>query len=237
MTREELTDFTRELADAVDSDRWSDANIWKLLGLNQWIEIGKLLNANNQYYVNGGAGDLIVTQDENGQFDWSDFTSGSGDAIKTVYRVITLGLPSGGQGGTSGPLYYSWTPFIRFPNPQPSSSLPYVWTRIGSKVQILPAVDGQQLTAVVNYRPCKVQDLATDASDVPFPDGYEPLLGYLAGAMMLDKGGAEAGAANVLLASAEAIRQDMMLDLGRVSTQPIIAQAMDNPSDWGGGVY
>lgn len=235
MTRGELTDFTRELADAVDSDRWSDANIQRLLGLHQWIELGKLLNANQQYYINGGALDLIVTQDSNGQFNWSDFTTGSGDDVKTVYRVITLGLPSGGQDGTSGPLYYSWVPFIRYPNPQPSTSLPYVWTRIGSKVQVLPAVAGQQLTAVVNYRPCKVQDLASDDSVVPFPDGYETMLGYLAGAAMLDKGGAEAGAANVLLANAESIRADMMLDLGRMSTQPIIAQAMDNPSDWGGG--
>lgn len=236
MTRGELTDFTRELADAVDSDRWSDANIQKLLGLHQWIELGKLLNANQQYYINGGDGLLLVTQDANGQFDWDDFTTGTADDIKTVYRVITLGNPSGGASGTSGPLYYSWVPFIRYPNPQPSTSLPYVWTRIGSKVQILPAIAGQQLQAVVNYRPCKVQDLASDSSVVPFPDGYELLPAYLAGASMLDKGGAESGAANVLLANAEGLRADMMLDLGRNSTQPVIAQAMDNPSDWGGGL-
>lgn len=227
--------MARELADAVDSPRWSDANIQRLLGFHQWIELGKLLNANNQYYVNGTANDLTVTQDENGQFNWSDFTTGTGDSVKTVYRVITLGQPSGGADGTSGPLYYSWVPFIRYPNPQPSTSLPYVWTRIGSKVQILPAVDGQQLVAVVNYRPCRVEDLAADSSDVPFPDGYELLLPYLAGAAMLDKGGAEAGAANVLLANAEAIRSDMMLDLGRMSTQPVIAQSFDNPTDWGSG--
>lgn len=235
MTRGELTSFTRELADAVDSDRWSDANIQKLLGLHQWIELGKLLNANQQYYSHGLNGDLTVTQDTNGQFDWDDLTTGAGDDVKTVYRVLTLGQQAGSAQGTSGPLFYQEVPYIRYPNPQPSTSLPYVWYRIGSKVQVLPAVSGQVMQVCINYRPCKIQDLASDDSDVPFPDGYEIMLGYLAGASMLDKGGAEAGAANVLLASAEALRADMMLDLGRMSTGPVIARAMDNPSDWGSG--
>ncbi len=234
-TRLQLTTLARELADAVDSQRWSDASIQSLLGLAQWTELGKLLNANNQYYINGGDGLLIVTQDSNGQFNWSDFTTGTGDNVKTVYRVMTLGQPSGGgANGTSGPLYYKNVEYIRYPNPQPSTSLPYVWYRIGSKVQILPAVSGQQLTAVVNYRPCQVQNLASDSSTVPFPDGYETMLAYLAGAMMLDKGGAEAGASNVLLANAEGIRNDMMLDLGRMSTDPVIARAMDDPEAWSG---
>lgn len=234
LTRAQLTTMAREFADAVGSPRWSDASIQSLLGLHQWIELGKLLNANNQYYIAGGAQDLTVTQDSNGQFNWSDFTTGTGDDIKTVYRVLTLGQPAGSVNGSSGPLYYKEVPYVRFPNPQPSTSLPYVWYRIGSKVQVLPAVGGQQLSAVVNYRPCRVENLSDDAIEVPFPDGYESMLAYLAGAAMLDKGGAEAGAANVLLANAESLRQDMMLDLGRMSIQPIIAQAMDDPQSWGG---
>lgn len=234
-TRAQLTLLARELADAVDSPRWSDPSIQSLLGLAQWTEIGKLLNAFNQYYVNGGDQGLIVTQDSLGQFNWSDLTSGTGDSVKTVYRVITLGQPSGGgANGTSGPLFYQNVDYIRYPNPQPSTSLPYVWYRIGLKVQVLPAVAGQTLNAVVNYRPCQVQNLSTDSVAVPFPDGYETMLAYLAGAMMLDKGGAEAGAANALLANAEGIRNDMMMDLGRTSTAPIIARASDDPEAWMG---
>ena len=236
-TRAQLTTLARELADAVDSPRWSDGSIQSLLGLAQWTELGKLLNVNNQYYTNGAAGDLTVTQDSNGQFNWSDLTTGSGDSVKTVYRVITLGQPAGSAQGSSGPLYYKWVPYIRYPAPQPSTSLPYVWTVVGTKVQVQPAVSGQQMQAVVNYRPCQVQNLSADSVAVPFPDGYEQLLAYLAGAMMLDKGGAEAGAANVLLANAESIRNDMFLDLGRNSTQPTIAQTFDNPQDWGGTNY
>jgi hypothetical protein len=238
MTRAQLTTMARQFADAVNSPRWSDPTIQSLLGQHQWNETGKLLNAFNQYYINGGAGDLTVTQDAKGQFNWSDLTTGTGDDVKNVYRVLTLGQPSGGgANGTSGPLFYANVPYTRFPNPQPSTSLPYVWYRIGSKVQILPAVQGQILQAVVNYRPCRVENLASDDSEVPFPDGYEMLLAYLAGAAMLDFGGAEAGAANVLLANAEGLRSDMMLDLGRYSTQPILAQAFDDPQAWGGGGY
>ncbi len=232
--RSALTLLARELADAVDSPRWSDASIQSLLGLAQWQELGKLLNANNQYYVNGGASDLMVTQNANGQFLWDNLTTGTGDSVKTVYRVLTLGQPAGSAQGSSGPLFYKEVKYERFPNPQPSTSLPYVWYRIGSYVQVLPAVPGQVMQACVNYRPCQVQNLSADSVAVPFPDGYEQMLAYLAGAMMLDKGGAEAGAANVLLANAESIRSDMMMDLGRFSTQPIIQQAMDDPQAWGG---
>lgn len=230
MTRTELTLMARELADAVDSPRWSDATIQGFLGLAQWTELGKLLNANNQYYMNGP---ITVTPDSDGLFDIADLTTGSADAVKNFYRVMTLGVPSGGS-GTSGPLYYRESTFTEFPNPQPSTSLLYVWYRFGSQIQVLPAQSAQTLQAVVNYRPCRVENLAADASDVPFPDGYETMLAYLAGAMMLDKGGAEAGAANVLLSNAEGIRNDMMLDLGRMSTSPVVARSFDTRADWGG---
>ncbi len=233
-TRTQLTTLARELADAVGSPRWSDPSIQSLLGLAQWQELGKLLNTNNQFYINGGAQDLMVTQNSNGQFLWANLTTGTGDSVKTVYRVLTLGQPAGSAQGSSGPLFYAEAKYGRYPNPQPSTSLPYVWYRIGDYVQVLPAVPGQVMQAVVNYRPCQVQNLSADSVAVPFPDGYEQLLAYLAGAMMLDKGGAEAGAANVLLANAEGIRNDMMLDLGRMGTTPILAQAFDDPQSWSG---
>lgn len=235
MTRAQMVAMARELADAVDSPRWSDANIQQLLGLHHWTEWGKLLNAFNQLKMNGP---ITVTQDSDGRFDWSDLTTGSGNDIKHAYRVHTLGNPSGGADGTSGPLFYREVRYVRYPNPQPSTALPYVWYRFGDEVQVLPANAGQQMQAVVNWRPCRIQDLADDDDDVDFPDGYEMLIPYLAGASMLDKGGAEAGAANVLIANADGVRADMMLDLGRMSIAPIVAGAFDNPSDWGsGGAY
>lgn len=231
MTREELVAFTREVSDMVDSPRWSDAAIQRLLGLAQWQELANLLNANNQYYMNGP---ITVTQDSSGQFDIADLTTGSGNSVKNFYRVQTLGNPSGGADGTSGPLFYREVKYTLFPNPQPSTSLPYVWYRFGDVIQVLPANSGQQMQVVVNYRPCRVEELADDGDDVPFPDGYETLLAYVAGAMMLDKGGAESTAANALLANAQSIRDTMLLDLGRSSVQPIVAGAFDNASDWAG---
>lgn len=227
MTREDLTSLTREVADMVDSPRWSDANIQKLLGLAQWQELAGLLNANRMYYVNT----VTPTQDSDGQFDVTDLTSGSGNSVKNFYRVITMAQPN--NSAATAQLYYREATFEEFPNPQPSTSLPYVWYRFGDVIQILPAVGGQQMSVVVNYRPCRIDLLADDADNVPFPDGYEAMLAYVAGAMMLDKGGQESGAANALLANAESVRQSMLLDLGRSSTMPTIARAFDNRQDWG----
>lgn len=226
ITRTELIALTRELADAVDSPRWSDSSIRTLLGLAQWQELAGLLNANNQFYTNT----LTPTQDDDGRFAISDLTSGSGDAVKNFYRVLTVAQPN--TSSSTAQIYYREVPYVLYPNPQPSTSMPYCWYRFGSNIQILPAVGGQQMSLVVNYRPCRVDQLANGSSTVPFPDGYEALLAYVAGAMMLDKGGAESGGANVLLANAESVRAGMLLDLGRMSTQPIIARAFDDPRDW-----
>lgn len=231
MTREELRDFTREVADAVDSPRWSDSGIDALLGLAQWTEQGKLLNANNQFYINT----VTTTQDSSGQFTVASLTTGSGNTTKHFYRVLLMSQPN--NAAATAQLYYREVPMVLYPNPQPSTSLPYVWYRIGANIQILPAVSGQQMSVVCNYRTVPVDQLNDDSDDVQFPEGYEKLLGYVAGAMMLDKGGAEAGAANVLLATAESIRSDMLLDLGRMGMRPIIAQSMDSPADWGGGQW
>jgi hypothetical protein len=229
MTRTELIAFTREVADMVDSPRWSDDSISVLLGLAQWQEIAGLLNANRMYYINT----LTPTQDSSGQFDVADLTSGSGNSVKNFYRVLTMAQPNTGAG--TAQLYYREASFEEYPNPQPSTSLPYVWYRFGDTIQILPAVDGQQMSVVVNYRPCRVDLLAADSDDVPFPNGYETILAYCAGARMLDKGGAESGAANALLSNAEDIRQGMLMDLGRSSTMPTIARAFDSRLDWGSG--
>lgn len=231
MTREDLRDFTREVADMVDSPRWSDTNVDALLGLAQWTEQSGLLNANRQFYLQK----VDVTQDDDGRFAIADLTTGSGNDTKHFYRILTVAQPN--NSAATAQLYYRETNYESYPNPQPSTSLPYVWYRYGQEIQIIPQCGGQAMSITVNYRTVPVDQLADDGDDVQFPEGYEKLLAYVAGASMLDKGGAEAGAANVLLANAESIRQAMLLDLGRVGTMPIIARSFDNPQDWGSGSY
>lgn len=231
MTREQLRDFTRDVADAQDSARWSDDTIDALLGLAQWQEQAGLLNANRQFYMQR----VDVTQDDDGRFEVADLTTGSGNTTKHFYRIITVAQPN--TAAATAQLYYRETNYEQYPNPQPTTSLPYVWYRYGAEIQIIPQCGGQEMSIVVNYRTVPVDQLDDDDDDVQFPEGYEKLLGFVAGAMMLDKGGAEAGAANVLLANAESIRQSMLLDLGRTGTMPIIARAFDNPQDWGSAAY
>lgn len=227
-TREELRDLTRELADAVDSPRWSDASIDKMLGIAQWTEQAGLLNANRMMYVQS----VDVTQDSEGKFAIADLTTGSGNSTKHFYRVLTMAQPN--NASATAQLYYREATYEEYPNPQPSTSLPYVWYQFGDDIQILPACSGLSMRVVCNYRTVPVDQLDDDADDVLFPTGYESLLAYVAGAMMLDKGGQEAGAANVLLANAEWIRQAMLMDLGRRSTMPTVARSFDDRLAWGG---
>lgn len=230
MTRLELRDLALEYADAVGSPRWSTANINIAMGGVQWRNIARLLNANNQFYINT----CTVTQNVNGQFNWSDLTTGSGDSAKNAYRVQSLGSPSSTSGGTSSPLFYREVKYVQYPNPQASTQLAYVWYRFGSVAQVLPASSGMALQAVVNYRPPRVDQLSADSITVEYPDGYETGLACETAAMMLMKGAAESGVAADLMAVANGIFEDMILDLGRMSISPTVAQAMDNASDWGG---
>lgn len=227
MTRAQLTSMAREVADAVGSPRWSDSTIQSWLGLAQWQELGNLLNANRQYYMNV----VQPYMDSNGRFLMSELTTGTGDSTKNFYRVLTMSQPN--TSAATAQVYYRKVNYEEYPNPQPSTSLPYVWYDYGDEIQILPAVGGLQMNVVCNYRPARVDQLVADSSVVPFPDGYESLLALMAGARMLDKGGAEANAAAILRGEAEQIREQMLMDLGRRSTMPIIARAFDDPLGWG----
>ncbi len=229
----QLVALARELADAVSSPRWSDPTIATWIGLEQWRNQAKLLNANNQFYINGP---ITVTQDSLGQFNLSDLTTGATDSKKYFYRIHLLGLPSGGSNGTSGPLWYRKGSLNRFPPTQPSTSLPYVWYLLGTKIQVLPATASQTLQVYVSYRPPRADQLSATSVTVDYPEGYETGLAMGAAAMMLDKGGAEDSAASVMRALADDLRDDMLLDLGRPSTDPIIAGSLDDPSDWGTGL-
>lgn len=227
VTRAALTTLTRQCMNAVGSNQWSDAELQTWLGLASWQEWANLLNMNNQYYMQA----ITVTQDSNGQFNVSDLTTGSGDTAKYFYRVLTIAQPSTPIGQIQ--FFYKEVRYKLFPNPQPNTSLPYVWYRYGSKLQILPVSSGQQMTVTVNYRPPRVDQLSADNITVDFPDGYESLLAWRATELALNKGGSENPAAMIARQMAADIREPMLDDLGRQSTNPIVADAFDSPDDWG----
>lgn len=227
MTRTQLTSLTREIMQATGSSQWSDATLQTWLGLAHWQEYANLLNVINTYTLQA----VSVTQNSSGQFAISSLTTGTGDTAKNFYRIQAVAQPA-----TTGNVYqffYQQTQFRMYPNPQPNTAMPYVWYRYGQYIQVLPVQDGVGLTVTVNYRPPRVDQLSADSVTVDFPDGYESLLAWRAAGMALRKGGTEVQSAQAMDAMAKSIREEMLLDLGRTGTTPIIAGAMDDISDWG----
>lgn len=229
MTQAQLLAALRDEMNAASSAQWSDATLLSWLGLASWQEWANILNANNVYYSQS----VPVTQDSNGQFAISSLTTGSGDTQKNFYRILTLAQP---QGGNQPMLFYRQSRYQDYPNPQPNQGvyLSGLWYRLGTQIQVMPVQSGQQMSVQVNYRPPRVDQLATSASVVDFPDGYEMLLVHDAAAYALLKGGNEADAAAQIQAKGDTIRAMMLLDLGRQGTWPITATAFDTAFDWGG---
>ena len=71
-------------------------------------------------------------------------------------------------------------------------------------------------------------------STVEYPDGYELILAYMAAKQMLLMGGTEGQYGAQLEAQAKQLRDRLLMDVRRLGTRPVIAQAMDSPSMWGG---
>jgi hypothetical protein len=211
---------------ATSSPQWSDATLQTWLGLAHWQEYANLLNIINSYQMQ----QITVTQDSNGQFAISSLSTGSGDSAKNFYRILALAQPS--TAGGEFQFFYQQTQFKMYPNPQPQTAMPYVWYQFGRYIQVLPVQSGVSLTCTVNWRPPRVDQLSSDSVAVDFPDGYESLLAWRAAGLALRKGGEEPQAAMLMDNTAKAIREEMLLDLGRVGTTPIIAGAFDDISDW-----
>lgn len=212
----------RQVADAQDTTRWPDAVVQTWLGVVHRQEWKNILNANNEYRML----QLPVTEDANGQFDKSALSSGSGDTLQTCYRILSL--------SDQQQFYYRQVRYQDYPAPQAATTLPYVWYENGTKIQMLPAVAGNVVTATFNVMPQRADLLSTDTVAVDFPDDYETLLDYAAAAHLAMKGGLETTQSLQYRAVADDIRNAMLLDLRRLSKDPTRFRAMDSSLDWGG---
>ncbi len=228
MTGQQAIDQTREIMNAAGSTQWSDPVLLTWVGVAHWREYANLLNINRFYKMN----QVAVSQDANGQVAFSSLSTGSADAKKYFYRVITVSQPANAVAQQQ--FYYRQSSYDQYPNPQPNTSLPYVWYRFGDQMQVLPVSSGQGLTVTVNWRPQRADRLSGLSIAIDFPDGYEELLPWRAAWLALTKGGSEVQAAGDINDVAEGLKTTMLEDLGRESTWPTIARAFDDASDWGG---
>lgn len=228
MTTQNMTDMMREIMNAAGSSQWTDANLGIWCGMAHWKLWADLLGKNRNYRMQ----QVNVTEDTNGQFDLSLLNTGSGDSEQYYFHILTVAQPA--SPGAQVQFYYRQAEYDQFPNPQPNTSLPYVWYQFGSKVQVLPVAPGQGLQITTNWRPPRPDWLSATSVAVDFPEGYAQVVPWWAASMALVKGGNETQAAMDIRNTAELMRDDFLQEIGRISTWPIIARSFDNPEDWAG---
>ena len=225
ISRAELVALTREAMDAVDSTRWSDSLIKSVLNVVYDDEWSNLLNA-SQYYTYAMR---TVTTDTNGVVAFSALNTGGGDSQQNFYRILSV---------SDGNVLYAQTRFQDVPLATTTNYLPTyprLYYIVGEQVQILPVASGTSLYVAVNYKPTSLSDLLSDASTITFPMGGEWIIANEAGARLLNKGGAESGAAQVLKREAAELRAGMLDDIRRRTINPTMLAYPDQKYDWAGG--
>jgi hypothetical protein len=224
VTRADLVQYTREAMDAVNSDRWSDSLIKSVLNVVYDDEWSNLLNA-SQYYTYGMR---TVTTDSNGVIAFASLNTGGGDSQQNFYRILSV---------SDGNVLYTQTRFQDVPLATTTNYLPTyprLYYIVGEQVQILPVSSSLSLYVAVNYKPTSLQDLLTDASTITFPLGGEWIIANEAGARLLNKGGAESGAAQVLKREAAELRMGLLDDIRRRTINPTMLAYPDQKYEWGG---
>ncbi|MEY4931839.1 MAG: hypothetical protein RLZZ403_159 [Pseudomonadota bacterium] len=225
ISRAELVQLTREAMDAVNSDRWSNSLITSVLNVVYDDEWSNLLNA-SQYYTYGMRS---VTTDSNGVVAFTSLNTGGGDAQQNFYRILSV---------SDGNVLYAQTRFQDVPLATTTNYLPTyprLYYIVGEQVQILPVASGTSLYVAVNYKPTSLSDLLSDASTINFPLGGEWIIANEAGARLLNKGGAESGAAQVLKREAAEMRMGLLDDIRRRTINPTMLAYPDQKYDWAGG--
>lgn len=222
-TRTQLVTLTEEAMDAVSSDRWGAT--LKLQALSTVYGRGwrRILQANRTYRFARRS----VTLDADGRVAVSSLDSGSGDTAERFYKLLAAAKVDTSQ-------RYRVSEFMDDPLRtlvHPTFPSFEVW-RQGDNLQFTP-VEAVSVYCWVNHVPTLIKDMAGDNSTIVWPaDEYVPILAYEAGAFLLGKGGAEAGAAASLSVMAEDLWSDLLADVARFSTDPLFIQASDRSSDW-----
>lgn len=217
---------TREWMDATNSERWSDAFLYALLGLKFREEWGGILDANPTYRF----ALRTPTTDASGQFALSALEGGSGDAAENRYKILTV---------TDGAnTVWRETDWARVPLATSGTMAALDFDRSyylrGDLVQLLPVAQGTALQVAVNWYPTPIDSLSATTVEADFPTGYENLLAILAAADALAVGGAETGVTADFLALAQQYREGLLSDVTRRTTTPTFFGFSDHAWDWGG---
>lgn len=233
ITKSDLRTRTLQIADAVASSRWdytANGEVDQHIGMVMDREWRRILNAQRFYNTQR----LTITSDASGYYQISDLTTGlaspsvlTNDGAKRFYRVLAFAVDS---------IVYEEVEMDQYLLPGTTSPQPqYVWYFEGQQINALPTQASHAAICVVNWIPPRQEQLSADSIVIQFPDGYENIIAWSAASKLLtSRGASEAARGQVLELQAEALRQDMLQDLARRSTNPIRMRYHDSSWDYGG---
>jgi hypothetical protein len=225
VTRGQLISLTREFMDAVGSERWSNSTIQTVLNSVYDEEWSNILNAAPFYTFR----QFTAVTDSDGQIPFASLSSGSGDAEKNFYRILSI---------NDGSVLYTQTSFTDVPLATTTTYLPTyprLYYLVGSLVQILPVNTGVSLYVAVNYKPTALSDLSSDSVAIDWPGANETLLAAHGAYKLLLKGGGEVATAQRWKTLADDERETMLDDLRRRTINPTRMAYPDQKYDWAGG--
>ena len=224
-TRQDLITRIRQSSDTVSATVDYPDALLKDIASTVHIDEWKRVLDEAPYYRTQS---VTVTLDANKRFAWSSLSTGAGNTAKNVYRVLEITNVRGDN------LVYHQPDRLRLADPSRVQTTFRMWTRNGDNVQTFGTTANDTLTVLVNYTPCAVGDLASDADTVDWLNDYKPVLWYEAASIVLAKAGREVGEAQQLAALADVMRQKMLASLRREAATPYVMSADDNPWEWGG---
>lgn len=222
-TRAQFRIDVQNIADAYNSPRWDfspGGEVDRRLGMVHAREWKKILGAAPYYQV----AQYTPTTDGNGNILLSQLTAGSGDTLQQLYRVLSVWFNN------------TRYEYVEARNWMQSVIVPvnnWIWYRNGNQITV-PYVPNTIAQGVFcNWYPQRFDQLATDNSVVSLPIDYDDVFNYEGAAALFMKGSAESASAAELRAYADSMRQDLLADLARISTDPATIQYGDSPLEWG----
>lgn len=225
MTRQTFLTRVRQMSDTLEATNDYPDELLKDLGSMVHVDEWKKLLGEAPYYQTAVR---TVTLDSQRRFAWSDLTSGTGNSVQTAHRVLEIADREGAN------LTYTQPERVRLADLSRLQTTTRLWTRNGAHVQTYGTATNDTLSVLVNYLPCALGDLASDADTITFPDPYMPILFYETAALALSKGGREMTEATDLMRMADMMRQKMLAEVRREAGQAWVIGADDDAWEWGG---
>ena len=224
-SRSDLLARIRQSSDTVSATvDYPTAFLQDIAGMVHIDEWKKVLDEAAYYRTNT----VSVTLDNNRAFPWASLSTGSGNTVKTAYRVLEI------SDSAANNLTYHQPDRLRLASATRVQTTFRMWTRNGDTVQTFGTLPNDILTVLVNWTPCSVSDLASDADTVDWLNDYKPILWYESASTVLAKAGREVGEAQQLAGLADVMRQKMLSGIRREAATPYVMSADDNPWEWGG---